>query len=390
MNRTRELHEQRCLNAALKLHQYMVRAHWGPQGLMGPDPGIRINYRIGRFVKSYLRAVPWRDALYYLQAQGYWVLANWDLQQETGDATYRDLAVLASDHILHRQREDGAWDYPNPEWKGRVATVEGVWGSLGLLESYRRTHAEKYLLGALRWYEFLEGTVGYQQVGDQLAVNYFAHAAGARVPNNATDALRFLGELAEVTGQRTYLERCPGMVTFLNHVQLPSGEIPYTVDGAEHGVGRTHFQCFQYNAFQCLGLMEYCGLTGDERALPVIRKLLDFLTHGVDADGHAWYACGQGRRRVTYHAAALGAAFQRAGQMGIGGYGEIAERAFGYVLAQQRPDGSVPYSAHDYGVFRDNRSYPRYLAMIMKHLLSAALPGQDRRVLEPETVDRVS
>ncbi len=40
------------LQAAISLHRYMVGRHWTGHALVGPDPGIRFNYRIGRFVKS--------------------------------------------------------------------------------------------------------------------------------------------------------------------------------------------------------------------------------------------------------------------------------------------------------------------------------------------------
>ncbi|MDP8923314.1 MAG: hypothetical protein M3O34_10625, partial [Chloroflexota bacterium] len=106
------------LGAAERLHRYLVAKHWTGSGLVGPDPGIRFNYRIGRFVKSGLRGVAWGDDLYYLQGQGYWTLANWQLFGRSGDEAYRDLAVGCSLGMLAEQRADGAWDYPNPEWRG--------------------------------------------------------------------------------------------------------------------------------------------------------------------------------------------------------------------------------------------------------------------------------
>jgi hypothetical protein len=39
-------------------------------------------------------------------------------------------------------------------------------------------------------------------------------------------------------------------------------------------------------------------------------------------------------------------------------------------LSQQRQDGGFAfYSRHNYGFLRDTRSYPRYLSMILNHLL---------------------
>jgi hypothetical protein len=310
-----------------------------------------------------------------MQAQGYWVIGNWTLFQHTGDQTYRDVALSCSGEILRRQRADGAWDYPNPEWRGRVATVEGVWGSLGLLASYRNNGDDRFLAGALKWHNFLVEQVGFQKEGDQLAVNYFAHRKGSRVPNNSTNALRLLAELAEVTADQRFMAQCDGMVAFMEKVQLPSGEIPYTVDGVQNGKGCAHFQCFQYNAFQCLGLLEYAKLSQNERALPIIRNILEFLRGGVGTDGHVRYECDNHYRRVVYHAAALALAFHRAKSLGIDGYEGLAERTFSYVLERQTPDGNFCfYSEGDYRILRDRRSYPRYLSMIMVHLLSACAP----------------
>ena len=122
--------------------------------------------------------------------------------------------------------------------------------------------------------------------------------------------------------------------------------------------------------------MEYYQLTDDQRVLPAIKKLLDFLVTGVAQDGHTHYACENPHRQVTYHAAALGATFFRAGQLGIGNYEQWSHRSYEYVLRQQRSNGSFKYSRNDYGLLSDNRSYPRYLAMIMQHLLLGADPAE--------------
>jgi hypothetical protein len=359
-------------STALKLHQYLVARHWNGRALMGPDPGVRLNYRIGRFIKSYLPSRSWNDNLYYLQAQGYWVLANWNLVDRMNDKAYRDIAMCCSEHMLTQQRDDGAWDYPNPEWRGRVATVEGIWGSLGLLETYRQTADPMFLAGALRWHKFLVETIGFQRIGDELAVNYFAGPDdGSRVPNNSTDMLRFLAELADVTGDQDYLQPCGGLLTFIRHAQRTTGELPYSVGGVAGGKPRLHFQCYQYNAFQCLALMRYHELTGDVRPLPIIAGVLQFLRTGLFEDGHAFYQCGNRYRAVTYHAAALGAAFAKANQLGIDGYGDLSERAFSYVLGMQQPDGGWVHSRRDYHLLSDRRSYPRYLAMILDQVLSS-------------------
>jgi hypothetical protein len=324
-----------------------------------------------RFVKSYLPALPWNDTYYYLQAQGYWVLGNWALFAQTHDTCYQDIAIASSAYMLQRQRDDGAWDYPNPEWKGRIATVEGVWASIGLLETYRQTRDPAILDGVLRWYRYMIETIGFERNGDEVAVNYFAQRKSARVPNNSITVLRFLAELADATGDEHYLDHCRGLLTFIRNVQVESGEIPYAVSRSAPTPAPLHFQCYQYNAYQCLSLMKYYHLTHDTQVLPIIENVLVFLSSGVGPDGHALYACDDPYRAVTYHAAALAHTFIEAGKLDIHGYEHLAARSYDYVLSKQRPDGSFVHSRHDYHILSDQRSYPRYLAMTLYHLLHA-------------------
>lgn len=362
--------------ATLKLHQYLIDHHWDGHALIGPDPGIRLNYRIGRFIKGYLPNLPWRDSLYYLQGQGYWILANWLMHTQTGDDRYRDIALRCSHTMLRRQQSDGAWEYPNPEWKGRVATAEGTWGALGLLESYRHSGDDVFLQGALNWHRYLIEQIGFQTLGDELSVNYFAGRQGGRVPNNSAFVLRFLAELARLTDEQHYLGPCAGLMTFMQRVQKPSGEFPYSVPGTQGGKDWPHFQCYQYNAFQCLDLMHYAELTGDPHAKPVIQNVLQFLAGGLGPSGQAHYQCGQPWRTVTYHTAALGAAFATAARIGVGDYQALAERAFTYLLNHQHKRGGFVYSRGDYRLLSDRRSYPRYLAMILYHLQSPQAPHE--------------
>jgi len=363
--------------AADKLYRYLVTNHGDGGALVGPDPGIRFNYRIGRFVKGYLGFVRWNDQLYYLQGQAYWILANWILHERTGDESYARTAIDCADKILARQRPDGAWDYPNPEWAGRVATVEGTWASIGLIETFRRTGEQRLLDGALRWHSYLHREIGFQRIGDEVAVNYFARRTDARVPNNSTLYLYLLGALWATTKDQRYLDETPGLVTFLERAQLSTGELPYSVDGLEDTRGRTHFQCYQYNAFECLDLIQYHTLTGDDRVLPIISNVLRFLSDGIREDGHAAYACNSVQRRVSYHTGALAAAFTEARRVGIDDYTPLARKAYAYLISLQRPDGGFIHSQRDYGVLRDVRSYPRYLAMILYHLLIAEALTED-------------
>lgn len=357
------------VNSALRLHEYLVAGHWDGHRLIGPDVGIRFNSRIGRFIKSYLRRAQWNDDYCYMQAQGYWVLDNWQLFSLFGQEKYRDIAVRCSESMLAQQREDGAWNYPNPEWRGRIATVEGTWASLGLLESYRQTGDTKFLAGAQDWHEFLVREIGFQQVGEELATNYFSGRKGSRIPNISAFVLRFLADLADATGQEAYLQPCSRLLQFLRVAQETTGEFPYAVQGERGSRCWRHFQCYQYNAFQCLDLMHYYDLTGDFTALPLIRNVLSFLREGSAENGHAFFECGDRHREVAYHTAVLARAFARARQLGIDGYDALANRAYIYLVGLQRPDGSFSFSRRDYFLLSDQRSYPRNLAMILHHLL---------------------
>lgn len=355
--------------AAVMLYAYLRARHWSDGGLLGPDSGIRFNYRAGRFIKSYLRALPWRDDLYYLQTQGYWVLAAWRMLDAYGEPGSDRIAEECCERILAEQRPDGAWSYPNPEWRGRVTTYEGIWASLGLLETYRRTGEPRFLQGAQRWHAFAEEAIGYQEVAGGRAANYFAGRATSAVPNATTDVLRFLAELAEATGNGDYLHGSDELLGFLAAAQRKSGELPYEFPAALPA-RLEHFQCFQYNAFECLGLLRYLELTGDRTAVPIIERLLDFLRQGVAADGSVIYECGSPHRRVTYHTAAVAAAFTEAEAAGLAGSPEPPRRLYEHVRSLQQADGGFPHSRGDYRVFSDRRSYPRNLAMILFHLLA--------------------
>jgi hypothetical protein len=357
------------MQAALRLHRYLADRHWDGSALVGPDVGIRFNYRIGRFVKSYLRNRRWKDNYRYVQAQGYWILSNWQLYSIFGQEEYRQFAVRCSEYLLAQQREDGAWVYPNPEWRGRIATSEGTWGSLGLLESYRQTGDAKFLSSAQRWHEFVVQKIGFQQVGGELAVNYFYGRTGSRFPTNSIFFLRLLAELACATAQDAYLQPSNGLLKFLQGAQQPTGEFPYAVSGEVPGTCRPHFQCYQYNAFSCLDLMRYYEFGGDTSVLPMIRNLLGFLCQAMAEDGHSLFECGDRHREIIYHTAVLAQAFARARHFGIDGFEMRARRAYNYVLKSQRPDGSFGFSRHDYFLFRDERSYPRSQSMILYQLL---------------------
>jgi hypothetical protein len=124
--------------------------------------------------------------------------------------------------------------------------------------------------------------------------------------------------------------------------------------------------------------MAYYEMTSDSEASCIFIQILNFLSQGMTEDGHAFYECENRYREVTYHTAALAAAFAKAGQLGIPGYERFRKRALNYLLGTQRSNGSFSYSRRDYRLLKDERSYPRYLAMILLHLLLSA-----RRISKP-------
>lgn len=356
----------------MHLHRYLTRRHWKGDALAGPDVGVRFNSRIGRFVKGYLPFVPWKDDLIHAQTQKYWIDVNWrmhDLGLGDPDAT-RSMAEAAARFLRARQTAEGFWPYPNPEWRGRIATVEGNYATLGMLRTYARTREPELLDAAVAWYRYSVERIGFQRDGDTLAINYFGNVVGGRVPNNAASSLRTFARLAEASGDEAYLEHCAGMVRFLADVQLTSGELPYSVSGPAKHADRPHFLCFQYNAFEFLNVADYVDVTGDGEARAVLARMAHYLATGLTAAGAARYDCRRDRPEHPYYTAAVGAALRKATAMGFGDYDREADRAFERVLALQRPDGGFAHSIGNYGVLTDRRSYPRNLSMLASHLLA--------------------
>lgn len=357
--------------AALDLHGYIAQTHAVGGALVGPDTGVRFNARIGRFVKSYFPKVNFGDDYVYIQGQAYWIMANWQLATLTGDNRFVQIAIDCTNNLLALQQPDGAWPFANPEWKGRVPTVEGCFGAIGLMTSYEQTGNAAYLQGAERWAEYMQHETGYQQFGDGFyAVNYFAGQYEGRVPNNATLAVQMLARLRQLTGSLRYDAQINGMVAWLTEVQLVTGELPYMV--ASNGVSdRIHFLCYQYNAFEFIDLAHYYRMTGDPEMRPVLANLAEYLSHGLTESGAARYNCDQETPIVTYYAAAIAYALSLATMLRLDNYSVSAERGFQWILSQQRTDGGFHYfSTKNYGILTDRRSYPRNVAMILHHLLA--------------------
>ena len=350
------------LAVALRLHEYVVDKHWDGNAVVGPDPIGKIHWRVTRFVRSYLPWLPGDDRYTYLQGQGYWIRANLALFELTQESRYLEIAEQCADHVVRIQPETGAWLHPPIRGrKGFISTVEGVWGSLGLTAAYEKTGRQRYLDAAVKWYEFQVNHIGFEQVGDGLAANYYSHSHH-KVPNVSTMLLLLMSELYVLTGDGRCIEHMDKIVRYLEDCQLESGELPYVF------LTRVHFMCYQYNAFEFLDLAYCYDLVPNEQARRIMSKLAEFLAGGVTDRGSCRYNCFQENPEVNYWTVALATALCKAHRLGLGDYETASLKAYHRVLGRQKPDGGFGFSEKSYKLLRDDRSYPRYLAMILSHL----------------------
>jgi len=371
--------EETVLAAALRLHAHIASHHLHDGRLAGPDQGVRWNIRVGRFVKSYLPFAARRERFYFLQGQGYWAFASWALADLTRDRRYHDAARAATRVVAATQRPDGAWDYPLPERRHLVATVEGDFGAVAMLEGHRYDGEPGWLEGARRWHDYVEREIGYQAHAGGLCVNYFQKPRGL-VPNNTCEWIWVLGVLARATGETRYLERVPALLTFLEAVQMKSGELPYELAGvsapargARPPRTRLHYLCYQYNAFQCMKLAWHAADHGDARARALAERISDFLAGGVLPSGAVRASCSSILPEVVYYADAVAMALHTVSALGWRDHRALADRAFRWVLAQQRPSGGFArFSRGDYYWLSDRNEYPRYLASTLFHLAERA------------------
>ena len=105
--------------AAYKLNNYIVRTHWNADHLVGPDPVGKIQWRITRFVRSYVPQLPNDDHYVYLQGMAYWIKANLRLWELTGEEGYLEKARRSAGYMVAQQSADGIWLHPPiPGWRG--------------------------------------------------------------------------------------------------------------------------------------------------------------------------------------------------------------------------------------------------------------------------------
>ena len=358
--------------SARRLHAHLASRHLHDGRLAGADQGVRWNIRLWRFVKSYLPMLRPNERFYFLQGQAYWALASWTLGDFTHETGYHEAALAATRVVRETQRDDGAWEYPLPERRHLVATVEGDFGAIAMLEAFRRDGDRAWLDAALKWHAYVEREIGYQPHPAGLAVNYFQKPRGM-VPNNTCEWIWVLGRFARATGEEHFLANVPAMLGFLEAVMLDSGELPYELAGPHEPRTRLHYLCYQYNAFQCMKLAWYAREHDDARARALAVRLADYLATGVTASGAARASCDHAKPEVIYYADAVAMALHTVSSLGWANHGALANRAFHFALSRQRQDGGFQYfSRGDYGVLSDRNEYPRYLAMTLYHLAEHA------------------
>ena len=163
------------------------------------------------------------------------------------------------------------------------------------------------------------------------------------------------------------------MVGFFRDVQRPTGGLPYLL-GSPSGRRREHHLCYQYNAFQFLKLAWLEHLKPSDSVAAVLPGLAKFLPTGVTASGACAEDCFSRSVEVDYYTAALAAALDEAARLGLA-EGDLSRQAYQRVAVRQKGDGGFIYSAGDYGLLHDGRSYPRPMAMTLFHLLYGAGAG---------------
>src|SRR5690606_2759178 len=117
---------------------------------------------------------------------------------------------------------------------------------------------------------------------------------------------------------------------------------------------------------------DYQRVSGDRAVDGLLANLGRFLGDSLLADGRARYDCHHDAPEVLYYAVACARALSIARDMGLTDQTPAIDRAYERVLAAQRVNGSCPYSRGNYRVLRDERPYPRYLAMILTFLAQEA------------------
>ncbi len=355
------------------LHRFLYSKFWDGKGLYGPDPGLMLNLRLLRFIKSAVPPLRSIGNSYFLQTQGYWIKSNWSLHKLTRNQKYKKIAIDCSEYVVKKQRKDGSWEYPLRNWKNHVSTVEGTWVSLGLIDSFRNTGNPVFLEAAKKWYYFLINKTGFQEHEDSIVINYFAFSHKSRkVPNNTTLVLWLFSDLYKATGNSKFLALTGKMINFLELSQKSTGELIYEI-------GHEHYLCYHYNCFEFLDLYNYYTATHDNRIRKILERLAHYISTGITEKGSVKHNCFQTYPEIVMFSGVAGAALASAAKLRFGGYDRHINLLYKYLLKNQKSDGSFYYSKNDmvyfktpipWGFLSDKNSYPGPMSYILYHILT--------------------
>ena len=162
-----------------------------------------------------------------MQAQAYWILSNSKLYSSTKKQKYLEYCRNSADRLLVLQRDDGAYDNPDPEWAGLHVPVQGCFATIAFLEVYNLTKNKVYLEAAIKYYNFIEESDWIVHEGYEL-IRYFIGEDTVRyikpgniskiVPNNQTLLVFMYSYFYKVTGEKHYLDRVPSLINYLESV----------------------------------------------------------------------------------------------------------------------------------------------------------------------------
>jgi hypothetical protein len=113
---------------------------------------------------------------------------------------------------------------------------------------------------------------------------------------------------------------------------------------------------------------------GDERARSLAERIAAYLATGVTPAGSVRASCASRLPEVVYYSDAVGLALETVTRLGWADHRTLADRAFGFVMSRQQPNGGFPFSRGDYYLLSDRTAYPRYLAITLYHLAERARP----------------
>ncbi|MDC0527071.1 hypothetical protein OAO35_03900, partial [Euryarchaeota archaeon] len=302
--------------------------------------------------------------------QGYWIINNWKFFELTSRIEYARKSLETSKKLASKQSVEGCWKitHGNKKWRGVVSTVDNTFAALGLLETYKVTKSEEFLKSAEAWANYLIQNVGFHKYDYGYSIKYFSGKPSPAVPNNNTLVLWFLAELSNVTRNIEYIRFNERIIDFLEKVQKETGELPYSVESSEV-VGKEHYICFQYNAFELIDLLNFYRISPVKKLDRIIIRLSKFLLQAFDEKGASKFDCSHSFPNIFYYTSKVISALLLSKKFGFIDNVPFINNSLNLLLSNQNIDGSFPYSTNEYMFFKDKRFYPKESNFILSALL---------------------